>query len=98
VRALPLGVAAELSVHYFGPSGVRALPLGVAAEQSVHYFGPSGVRALPLGVAAEQSVHYFVIIFLSSSPPHTLLPEGVVLGLVRKKIRFWVKKEFGTPH
>ena len=32
VRALPLGVAAEQSVHYFSPSGVRALPLGVAAE------------------------------------------------------------------
>ena len=41
VRALPLGVAAERSVHYFwdyfGPSRVRALPLGVAAERSVHY-------------------------------------------------------------
>ena len=41
VRALPLGVAAERSVHYFwdysGPSGVRALPLGVAAKRSVHY-------------------------------------------------------------
>jgi hypothetical protein len=35
--ALPLGVAAEQSVHYLGLSRVCALPLGVAAEQSVHY-------------------------------------------------------------
>ena len=41
----------------------------------------SGVRALPLGIAAEQSVHYFGDYFSSSSVPHTLLPEGVVLGL-----------------
>ena len=47
------------------------------------YFGASGVRALPLGVAAEQSVHY-ICYYLSVfffSPPHTFLPEGVVLGL-----------------
>ena len=37
VRALPLGVAAERSVHYICPSGVRALPLCVAAKRSVHY-------------------------------------------------------------
>jgi hypothetical protein len=45
-------------------------------------FGPSGVRSLPLGVAAEQSVHYFCDYFSFSflSPPHTFLPEGVVLG------------------
>ena len=40
---------------------------------------PSGVRALPFDVAAERSVHY--IWFSSSFPPHTFLPEGVVLGL-----------------
>ena len=38
VRALPFGIAAESSVHYFIPSEVSALPLGVAVEQSVHYF------------------------------------------------------------
>ena len=43
-------------------------------------FGPSGVRALPLGVAAELSVHYFWDYF-SFSPPHTFLPEGVIVGL-----------------
>ena len=44
---------------------------------------PSVVRALPLGIAAEQSVHYFWDYFSSFllSPPHTFLPEGVVLGL-----------------
>ena len=44
---------------------------------------PSVVRALPLGVAAEQNVHYFWDYFSSFllSPPHTFLPEGVVLGL-----------------
>ena len=64
---------------------MRALPLGVAAERSVHYFcdyfGPSGVRALPLGVAEERSVHYICDYFsFFFSPPHTFLPEGVVLG------------------
>ena len=45
--------------------------------------GPSRVRALPLGAAAEQSVHsiWYYFSFLSSSVPHTFLPEGVVLGL-----------------
>ena len=62
MHALPLGVAAERSVHYFwdyfGASEVCALPLGIVAERSVHYFGIIGtseVCALPLGVAVERS-------------------------------------------
>ena len=42
VRALPLGVEAERSVHYFGDyfgqSEMKVLPLGIAAECSVQYF------------------------------------------------------------
>ena len=42
VRALPLAVAAERSVHciwyYFGPSGVRALPLAAGINEGGHYF------------------------------------------------------------
>ena len=42
VRALPLGVEVECSVHYFGDyfgqSEVKVLPLGIASECSVHYF------------------------------------------------------------
>ena len=38
VGVLPLGVAVERSVHYFGLIGVHVLPLGVAVELSVHCF------------------------------------------------------------
>ena len=38
VRAVPLGVAAEQSVNYFGPSGVCALSVCVAVEGSVHFY------------------------------------------------------------
>ena len=43
--------------------------------------GPSGVRALPLGVAAKRSVHYICDYFSFLSPPHTVLPEGIIVGL-----------------
>ena len=68
--------------------------------------GPSGVRVLPLGVAAERSVHYFwdYFSFFLSSPPHTFLPEGVVLGLWNfarsfksQKNKIWGKKKLRTP-
>jgi hypothetical protein len=66
VRALPLGVAEERSVHnirdYFDPSGVRALPLGVDAEQSVHYIW-----------------YYVSFFFLFLSVPHTFLPRVMKL-------------------
>ena len=42
VRALPLEVEADCSVHYFWNyfvhSKVKVLPLGIAAECSIHYF------------------------------------------------------------
>jgi hypothetical protein len=55
MRVLPLGIAVERIVHYFGPSGVHAVPLVVALERSVHYIGLSGVRVLPLGIVAERT-------------------------------------------
>jgi hypothetical protein len=61
------------------------LPLGVAAERSVNiicYFVPSGVCALPLGRCCGMKCPlYLVLFFFFLSPPHTFLPEGVVLGL-----------------
>jgi hypothetical protein len=66
VCALPLGIAAERSIHYFwdyfGQIEVRVLPLGIAAESSVYYFWD-----------------YFSTFFLLSGYP-TFSPEGYVLG------------------
>ena len=50
-------------------------------EVQCGYFGPSGVRALPLVLLLNEVSTIFGIIFLSSSVPHTFLPEGLVLGL-----------------
>ena len=81
VCVLPLGVAAELSVHsfcdYFFPSGVRSLPLDVAAERSVHYYYCQGQPQQASFSRAEIS-------FSSNISSHPPTPEKVVQGTKKK--------------
>ena len=93
-----------MSTHSVGPNWVHVLPLGLAEERSVHYIWYWSKRSECAALrrcSGTKCPLFFVIIFHFLSPPDTFLPEATVLGFlkfctefwVKKKERFWVKKD-----